>query len=1007
MQVNGFSSIKNIANTDDVKLQGEMFPEIGKIFTTEKKEWEIDSVGKDTKTGYDKPEAKKAAGLFLDEKNNGLTAEERKTQMTLLADETTDEDLKGLKNEGYGLDNTDSRVSTTVVEKIQAKLTAMGKDLGQGEVSADAIEQAAGSEVMAYAIKQAMSEFNDIKAPDDNAIAYMIKNDVKPTIHEMYMAEHSVFATKKVAEGEDFSNESAIKEQIDKVIIGSGQNPNEESYARVNMLMENDLPVTSGNLNYIKELQEIDVAAISENITKIINNGIASGINPKDIMLVDGYDAKSVSKKTLETVNMATDRDIAYLVSEDAEITAEHLSEVKALDKSGLIDEAKIDSVIEESYSTFIQAKRVLEETRLIMTEEANISLVKRGVHIDTTELKTVVEELKAKEENYFKNLFVDNNEVSDTSLDTKINLYKETISGVEEIKSAPMYVLGTTAMDAPSVISIRDEARVISADLEKAGMAYETLMTEVRPDLGDNIKKAFGNVDDILNDLGLDTTVENERAVRILGYNSTEITEENISVIKASDELVQRTFSNLTPAVVRELIKQNVNPMTMNLAELNEKAEAVKESIGDDSNERFSRFLYKLDKNGEITEAERETFIGIYRLINQVEKTDGSVIGALVEAGRELSFSNLLSAMRSEKHGKMDYSVDDDFAGVENSLTNGIDKQIETAYQMNLVKDIAETVSPQIMKTVSKKEDLMTLSPEKMKSMMVEASNDESVLAEESDYESHEMEGLRQRLDIAKNSEVEVYRLLENFGISNTVDNVIAMNVLSSNRGQIFKQLFKYEEDFSPEDVDFEGIKADLLEKIADSLSTPEDMAKAQKVLADRAEHAMDNMLPSDENITELDIKALKLVNRELSIASDMSKDETYTIPVMVGDELTGLTLKLVHGTEKRGFIDLLFETSELGKIAISAHANQDGVTGLFASDNEETIERIRESDIFENINMSYTHSPNLNLTKMFANLSEVRSKEDDATDEKEGYVSTKELYSMAKDILESIKKI
>lgn len=57
----------------------------------------------------------------------------------------------------------------------------------------------------------------------------------------------------------------------------------------------------------------------------------------------------------------------------------------------------------------------------------------------------------------------------------------------------------------------------------EEAGERYETLMTAPRSDLGDSIRKAFSNVDDILTDMSLDKTRENQRAVRILGIQQYE----------------------------------------------------------------------------------------------------------------------------------------------------------------------------------------------------------------------------------------------------------------------------------------------------------------------------------------------------------------------------------------------------------------------------------------------------------------------------------------------------
>ena len=96
---------------------------------------------------------------------------------------------------------------------------------------------------------------------------------------------------------------------------------------------------------------------------------------------------------------------------------------------------------------------------------------------------------------------------------------------------------------------------------------------------------------------------------------------------MKAADEEVQRMFKNMTPAVVTQLIKQGINPLEMKISDLNRVAEQVRSEVGKDDNQKFSEYLYKLEKNNQITEEERNSYIGIYRLIHQVEQTDGAAI--------------------------------------------------------------------------------------------------------------------------------------------------------------------------------------------------------------------------------------------------------------------------------------------------------------------------------------------------------------------------------------------
>ena len=35
----------------------------------------------------------------------------------------------------------------------------------------------------------------------------------------------------------------------------------------------------------------------------------------------------------------------------------------------------------------------------------------------------------------------------------------------------------------------------------------------------------------------------------------------------------------------------------------------------------KYSRYLYNLERSGEVSETEREAYIGIYRLLNQIER--------------------------------------------------------------------------------------------------------------------------------------------------------------------------------------------------------------------------------------------------------------------------------------------------------------------------------------------------------------------------------------------------
>jgi hypothetical protein len=70
-----------------------------------------------------------------------------------------------------------------------------------------------------------------------------------------------------------------------------------------------------------------------------------------------------------------------------------------------------------------------------------------------------------------------------------------------------------------------------------------------------------------------------------------------------------------MTPGAVLRMIRDGVNPLEQSLPQLQEYFE--EQERGQDTRqetERYSRFLYKLEKKGDITPEEKSAFIGCAR---------------------------------------------------------------------------------------------------------------------------------------------------------------------------------------------------------------------------------------------------------------------------------------------------------------------------------------------------------------------------------------------------------
>ena len=82
-------------------------------------------------------------------------------------------------------------------------------------------------------------------------------------------------------------------------------------------------------------------------------------------------------------------------------------------------------------------------------------------------------------------------------------------------------------------------------------------------------------------------------------------------------------------------------------------------------------------------------------------DRRDGAAAAQVLNEGKELSLSSLLSAVRTRKKAGMDVSVDDSF-GMEKEVIaskNSISEQIYAAYGQNIAADLMGKLSPQVLK--------------------------------------------------------------------------------------------------------------------------------------------------------------------------------------------------------------------------------------------------------------------------------------------------------------------
>lgn len=1059
-------SIGPEAKEGSVLLEHGNYSEYGVAFENQKAKMSVDAKSVNLKDAtYMKPEkeAQKSAVEEM-EQSGTLDAAERKSQMVVLANTTSPEDYAKMQEEGFSLDETISNTIVTETDKIKAQLAKAGVDISVfgDELDMAQLEAITGSAELAMQLAQAFEKADvpctdenmkdaaeavklaeTLQKPSDAAIKYMLDNELDPTIENLYKAGHS---------GNYQLNENRAVDltpfltQVEKIICQSGLAVDEQTKAASQWLLQHDVPLNEDNLKYFMALsdmnQPLDMIKLMENMA----TAVAEGGRPQDAMMMDGYTLREKAEETFEVITKVTDADLSYVIKNGMDMNVQSLAyavanrenhaqagDVVAGDEPKTVSGAALEAV-SNAYTdgsqniaadgketvqytreglALLTARRQLEEARLAMSAEANFSLLKRGIEIDTISLERLVEELKANENAYYENLLkAQGAEVSEEN----VKLFRETTEKVSELKTVPAYVLGMRGAKTATVTDVHKAGIAMQDTFEKANERYETLMTAPRADLGDSIQKAFRNVDVILDDLGLELTEENRRAVRILGYNQIEITTEAVAEMKDVDEEVQRAFRNLTPATVTEMIKRGINPLDMDFASVNDMAEQIGNELGGQDERKFGEFLWKLEKSNGITEEERASYIGVYRLIHQVEQTDGAAIGALVHQGAEVTMRNLMMAVRTDRHtGKMDYSVDEAFGASENTgyMGTSIIEQIETSYQSNCLKDVADALTPGKLRALAKQNaEWENMTPEQLKEALTNADSDELQL----DYEYAK----EQLAELSRSAKVtqDIYTVLQKYDIPNTMSNIMAMEAMVKNRNGMFRQLLgKRSEDADAQVADeFAAEKESVCKAFEEAVSSPDKMAAAQEELHELAEQMIKSHLWDDE-VTSLDVKEMRLLSAQLSISDLLAKEEQYSVPVMVSDGIVNVSLKIVRGDDRKGTVDIMMESEQHGKIAASFQAKEQGVKGLIAVENQETKtlletlggvlkENLGEEESAE---LHYAHISDLDLGQFSMGLFgiDANPSASSQTDLETYQVQTGRLYHIAETFIRQIREV
>ena len=859
--------------------------------------------------------------------------------MTVMSNTMSTEDFNQMVEDGYQIGDMDVEEVVTIVDTIKAELMKGGTQVigYTDQIDMETLKEITGSEAFAKELseqfakhdiplteenvreaKKACDKAAELQEMTEGATKYMVENYREPTINNLYLADYSStmdgdrqgrgyyadgpgYYAKKAEE----YNWQQLRPQMEKVLEEAGLEVNEETLGSAKWLVEKGIPLTPETAKALNQLDSLTFPQDEKKVLTAIAAAIADGKKAGEANLADSRSNVEKAVEYVERFAKISDEAVDQTVAEGKKLTLVNLEAAmeepkdiavhsdKNAEQDGKAAEGNaVDYAGTSESSESITARRQMEEARLMMTIEANRKLLESGYSIDTTELEELVEALRQIESQQKQLLF------GETDVDRaseKAAIYAETRNKVAEIPYLPVDSVGRFKVTDEdfTLDQVHIEGSTLRNRYEEAQQRYETWMTDLREDLGDSIQKAFQNTDKILEDLEMEISEENRRAVRILGYNQMELSRENIESVRASDMELHRVIDKMTPAAVLQTIRDGKNPLEMTIPELNEYLDSIPYAREQEA-EKYSKFLYKLDRNKSITQEERTAYIGIYRMLRQFEKTDDAAVGALVNMGADLSFKNMLSAVRSSKRAGMDFMVDDAFAGIE-AVEKGtsITAQIESGFRKfyrDIVADRADRMA---------KQDATT----------------------EKEYREEQLQEYRQFCEV---DDTVVEELLHNRQPV-TANNLAAANMLMNSRGALYKKLNEYTESDKKDKV--KSAVTHLQESVTDKDTAQDAYEEMQQVFEEVLEEAK-----YDAGITYIDLKSIQSCHKQLTLAGNLAKEENYQIPVEINGETTAIHLKILHGKENGGKVKATLSTESYGDVAAEFSVRNNKISGYIA---------------------------------------------------------------------------
>lgn len=819
-----------------------------------------------------------------------------------VANSLTGQDLSALFEEGTSLEDKNSSTIKETISRIKEERRATKESVERQVEKERAATAKMEEQAQVQAMQQRLENVN-LPATTENVLrmegalemtmpvssfSFSMKSQmiqvggpVTPT------AIGSVVGTKargSVEQVEDLSGNQnqaflKIENQVQNILELAGMPVSEENMEVAKLLFANSLPLTAENIKMYQSITELGNLDNDVLIDRLLD-GMLDGFSPEQVDLtVPSY--KEVSDK-LDTF------------FSDDDVLLEKISENSDFPKN-------LSPVDSEVYQ--LRARRQLEEIRLQLTIPVARQIEKQGISIDINHLSEIVEALKVEEQNAAKQAF------SMIEMEREFGPaqnYHDIVELKNQVMQSPVQTIAATlerGMTQTMPEFVASAERLFSQNVERFMNNFEAVGTEVRADLGDRISKAFAGSEVLLKEMNMAVNDATLRAVRILGYNQMEISEESIDKVVDFDQKLQTLISQMKPEVIAKMVQEGIDPRNLSMEELSNVLSDLTKQV-ELSDISYSKFIWKMDKTGGLTKSERSSMIGIYRFLDKIEKNDGQALGSLLRDNKEVTINNLLSGLRSRKAEGIDVTIDEEFGALTELVQSGesISTQMSQAFLQNLQ-------SSALIKAGNENDEL------------------KNIEAEEIEFFDLQAEKIRD--DFSKMNRVESF--LKAMELPETLEQIQkAAEYLQNGFSELKKQYSREDSDRIVAALDDEETLLTTMDEVEGKLL--ENIQNEQKEKEQSGDFSYQ------------DLQRFTLMGQGITFFHSLREKKYYEIPLVTESGVTTMNVTVKEGGSDKGTVDISMESEKLGTCKASFSVENRVVTGMITSEKEEDLKHTKD---------------------------------------------------------------